>query len=201
MVYVLDRILEGFSGLVLADRHELNLFLAFVIGTCATIYVCLFIYEASFYHRLWFLVLVFGGFLYLITTAGVWNVFPGFKEILGAGVFSLLCLGVLQSISIIMICSFFLMAFSNFLWSGFIDRHRDQTNHLRSVAIWNEKACLMLARVSAICSLTGYFLESAPSSLIGVSILHALWRKRSPLIDLAFLPVIIHAAFYFLFST
>ncbi len=199
-VYALDRTLEKRVGFKLARRHYHHILLTAVVLIFTFIFLIFLIQHITSREMRWLIILVLAGSLYLSMTSGLIKLVPGVKELLGAALFTWLCLGLVAGNNKLLYSSFFMMAWSNFIWSGFFDRDRDRKNNLRSLAVIYGKKTVFFARLTAFLSIPGYVIVGVPLSLIGVSVLHGVWPKHLPQVDCAFMPVVCHALLLLLFA-
>ena len=188
-VYAMDRWLERVSGHVLASRHQVNLLGLGTILCSFAVALVMFLFQASNQEWLWLIFLGVGGSSYLLISAGWIRSWVFMKELLGAAVFSWLVLGLIP-VNPGLLAAFSALGFSNFLWSGYFDRVRDEENQILSVASWNPALSLLLARLSAIIAIILFSIDGL-TFLAAASALHAFWPKSQQKVDWAFSPVIL----------
>lgn len=205
-VYILDRFLEKSAGHVLEERHELNRGVALSIIALLIPALVAFMAQAVAGDWIWLTGLCCGGLIYLLLTSGWLPSFLFFKELLGAALFTFLVLGRIRTPFLIPI-GFYFLAMGNFLWSGYYDQTRDRQNTIESVAGWNPKTAILLARVFSLLSCFSWMYALPAGSHFGttlliVSALQALWPLRTKKNDIVFLPlalwVILEACHYLL---
>ncbi len=175
---------ESYAIRHIAPPNTAILFIALMLGLSAS--------TLAFRDRgdwLWLIGLGVAGGLYAYVASRKGAFLFGAKEWLGACCFTWVVWGRVDDPATISILGFWLLAFSNFIWSSFFDRHRDQTNGHRTIATRVKQADWM-ARLVAFLAMPLLVFQAHPG-LAAVALAHIVWPRSGPHIDWAFLAIVI----------